>query len=106
MNSKMWEDLTAALLARMNTLYNATGSQFLTNDPDLPPAESLRKKAKQMEADMDRYRQVFRFIQADRFEQAYNLLDTIGLPPDQTTPIPTPTEPTTTPAPVPGTTTP
>ena len=90
MNSKMWEDLTAALLARINTLYNATGSQFLTNDPDLPPAESLRKKARQMEADMDRYRQVFRFIQADRHEQAYNLLDMIGSPPEQTAPATTP----------------
>lgn len=97
----MWEDLTQALLNRLNTLYSATGQQFLISDPDLPPAESLRKKAKQMEADMDRYRQVFRFIQADRHEQAYNLLDQIGLPVDGTTT--TPTEPATDPAAIPAT---
>ena len=103
MNSNMWTDLTQALINRVNTLYSATGQQFQATDPDLPPAEALRKKAVQMEADMDRYRQVFRYIQADRHEQAYNMLDMIGLPADGTTPTQPTTEPTEPPATTPET---
>lgn len=95
MNTKMWTDLTTALMQRLNSSYTATGTQIMTGSVDDDPAVGLKRVAKQMETDMGRYQAIFRHIQNDRFEQAYNLLDEVGKQPEDVTPVePVPETPT------------
>lgn len=95
MNTNMRNDLNNALRQRLVIAVQTVNAGLQVTPPDDETVEQAQARDAQLEADMDRLRQIFRFSRADRYEQAYNVLSTVGSPPEG---VAAPVEPTPDPA--------
>jgi hypothetical protein len=95
MNKTMRHDVNTALRQRISGVLGDFAQRLTNSAVNAEPDTDLSAENAQLEADTDRLFQMFKFMRRDRFDEAYNMLDLVGQPPDVVPEVPaeTPVEP-------------
>lgn len=97
MNETMRHDVNTALRQRISGELSDFAQRLTNSSVNAEPDTDLSAENAQLEADTDRLFQMFKFMRRDRFDEAYNMLDLVGQPPDVVPEVPTETPVETTP---------